>query len=257
MANTGSSKGKLRREMGLVGILFSAVGSIIGSGWLFGALFAAEEAGPASVYAWAIGGILIMFIGLVYSELGTMFPVSGGVIRYPQISFGSFTSYSHGWMSWLAAASTTAIEVMAALQYANNYFPQLQRLNQGVPVLTGTGMTVAILLLALFSVVNVFGIRWFAKLNNVLVWWKLIIIVLVIIAFVYTVFNPEHFTNEAAGGFFPYGWKGVFSAVATAGVAFSFLGFRQGIELAGETKNPGRNVPIAIIGSVVITIIIY
>ncbi len=256
-SNSQNSPGSLRRDLSLIGLLFTAVGSIIGSGWLFGALFAAEEAGPASIFGWAIGGVLIIFIGLVYSELGTMFPVSGGVIRYPQISFGSFVSYSHGWMTWLAAASTTSIEVMAALQYAKNYFPWLQRLEQGVPVLTGTGLAVAIALLGVFSIVNVFGIRWFSKLNNALVWWKLAIISIVIIAFMVTVFNTEHFTNAEAGGFIPYGWEGVFSSIATAGIVFSFLGFRQGIELAGETKNPKRNVPIAIIGSVLITLIIY
>ncbi len=243
--------------MGIIGLLFTAIGSIIGSGWLFGALFAAEEAGPASVFAWFIGGILIIFIGLCYAELGTMFPVSGGVIRFPQFSFGSFASYTLGWITWLAAASTTAIEVMAALQYAKNYFPWLQHLDNGVPVLTGPGLAVAIALLALFSLVNVFGIRWFSKLNNVLVWWKIGIISLVIIVFLATVFHGTHFDNPAAGGFFPYGWKGVFSAIATAGVVFSFLGFRQGVELAGETKNPRRNVPIAIIGSVLVTIILY
>lgn len=250
-------KGKLRREIGIIGLLFTAIGSIIGSGWLFGALFAAEEAGPASIFAWFIGGILIIFIGLCYAELGTMFPVSGGVIRFPQFSFGSFASYTLGWITWLAAASTTAIEVMAALQYAKNYFPWLQHLDKGVPVLTDAGLAVAIALLALFSVVNVFGIRWFSRLNNVLVWWKIGIISLVIVAFLITVFHGAHFTNAQAGGFFPYGWKGVFSAIATAGVVFSFLGFRQGVELAGETKNPRRNVPIAIIGSVLVTIVLY
>src|SRR5699024_1271373 len=73
----------------------------------------------------------------------------------------------------------------------------------------------------------------------------------------FTAFNVEHFKNVEAGGFLPEGIGGVFSAVATAGVVFSFLGFRQGIELAGETKNPSRNVPIAVIGSILTTVLIY
>src|SRR5699024_3323313 len=211
----------------------------------------------SSIFAWAIGGLLIILIGLCYAELGTMFPLSGGVIRYPHFSFGSFASYTHGWMSWLAAASTTAIEVMAALQYANNYFPWLQKLEDGVPVLTGRGLIVAIVLLGIFSLINVIGIRWFAKINNTLVWWKIGVISLVIIVFIVAVFNVDHFSNETAGGFFPYGWDGMFSSIATAGIVFSFLGFRQAVELAGETKNPKRNVPFAIIGSVIATIVIY
>jgi amino acid transporter len=252
---------RLRRDIGIVGLLFSAVGSIIGSGWLFGALAAGQIAGPASVIAWAIGGVMIILIGLCYAELGTTFPVSGGVVRFPHYSFGSFASYTVGWITWLAVASTTSIEVEAALQYATNYVPWLQQLKGGVPVLTGAGFAVAAAMLALFSLVNVLGIRWFARLNNALVWWKLVIITVVIVAFFVTVFHGANFTHSGGsatgGGFMPFGWSGVFSSIATGGIVFSYLGFRQGVELAGETHNPQRNVPIAIIGSVLITGILY
>ena len=253
---------RLNRHIGIVGLLFTAVGSIIGSGWLFGALNAAQIAGPASILAWAIGGIMIIFLALCYAELGTMFPVSGGVVRFPHFAFGSFASYTLGWITWLAVASTTSIEVLAALQYSTNYLPWLQHLQDGVPVLTGPGFAVAVAMLALFSLINVVGIRWFAHLNNALVWWKLVIICVVIVAFLLTAFNGANFTGGLTdhadkGGFMPFGWGGVFASIATAGIVFSYLGFRQGVELAGETNNPQRNVPIAIIGSVLITGVIY
>src|SRR6185437_11701832 len=174
---------RLRRDIGTIGLLFTAVGSIIGSGWLFGALNAAQIAGPGAVIAWFIGGVMIMFIGLCYAELGTMFPVSGGVIRFPHFAFGSFASYTLGWITWVAVASTTSIEVLAALQYSTNYLPWLQRLQDGVPVLTAPGFAVAVGMLALFSLINAVGIRWFARLNNALVGWKLLIILLTIAAF--------------------------------------------------------------------------
>ena len=82
----------LHRHMGRTALLFAGVGSIIGSGWLFGALNAAEIAGPAAIISWVLGGIMIMLIGLTYAELGTMFPVSGGVVRFPHFAFGSFAS---------------------------------------------------------------------------------------------------------------------------------------------------------------------
>ena len=97
---------RLKRHVGTVGLLFTAVGSIIGSGWLFGALAASEQAGPASILSWLFGAIMITFIGLSYAELGTMFPVSGGVVRFPHFAFGSFASYTSGWITWLGAAST-------------------------------------------------------------------------------------------------------------------------------------------------------
>lgn len=255
MAQTHSH---LKREIGIIGLLFTAIGSIIGSGWLFGALYASEVAGPASIISWFLGAILMLFIALVYAELGTMFPISGGVVRYPHFAFGSFASYSIGWITWFAAAATTAIEVLAAMQYATNYIPWMQEISKdGVAVLTYGGYFVAIGMLALFSVVNFIGIKWFEKLNNVLVWWKIGIVLIVIIAFMAMSYNSSHFVDEAAGGFMPFGWEGIFSAISTAGVCFSFLGFRQGVELAGETKNPSRNVPIAVIGSILITAVLY
>ncbi|MGH3423440.1 MAG: APC family permease [Nocardioidaceae bacterium] len=259
-----SEERHLRRDMGMLGLLFASVGSIIGSGWLFGAKNAALQAGPAAMISWAIGAVLILLIALVYAELGTMFPISGGVVRFPHFAFGSFASYSFGWLLWIACASTTAIEVEAAMQYGTVHVPGLMKVVGGeTPVLTfPEGFLVAVASLAVLTIVNMYGIRWFARINNALVWWKLVIIVLVIVMFLVTAFHVANFSlssSDIAGpaGFAPFGAHGVATAVATAGVIFSYLGFRQGIELAGETDNPHRNVPIAVIGSVVLTAIIY
>ncbi len=249
---------RLKRHLGLIGLLFTAVGSIIGSGWLFGAMYASEQAGPAAIFSWIFGGIMILFIGLCYSELGTMFPLSGGVIRYPHFTHGSFASYTLGWVTWIAVASVAPVEVEAALQYAANYLPFLETLKDGVAVLTTAGFFIACALMLLFCIINTLGIRWFARINNALVWWKLGIIALVIIAFLSSAhFDGSHLTDTKFGGFAPLGWHGVFSAIATAGVVFSYFGFRQGVELAGETSNPQRNVPIAIIGSLLICGVLY
>src|SRR3954451_19248612 len=105
----------LRRPIGRTGLLFAGVGSIIGSGWLFGALNASIIAGPAATISWAVGGVMIILIALTFAELGTMFPVSGGVVRFPHYAFGSFASFTMGWITWLAAASVAPIEVEAAL----------------------------------------------------------------------------------------------------------------------------------------------
>jgi amino acid transporter len=248
---------KLKRHVGVVGLLFASVGSIIGSGWLFGALNAAQQAGPAAVISWALGGFLILLIALVYAELGTMFPLSGGVVRFPHMAFGHFASYTSGWITYVAIATTAPIEVEAALQYGTKYadFTTEHTVNgETVHTLTTLGYTTAVLLMALFVVVNYYGVRWFARINNVLVGWKLFIILLVAVAFLVTAFHPHNFSSH---GFAPSGVHGIFTAVATSGIVFSYLGFRQGIELAGETDNPRRNVPIAVIGSVLLTGVLY
>jgi amino acid transporter len=252
-----SNNPKMRRDIGVIGLLFASVGSIIGSGWLFGALTAAQLAGPAAIISWLIAAVMIMLIGLVFAELGTMFPVSGGVVRFPHLSHGSFASYTTGWILWVAVATTAPIEVEGALQYATKYAPftaKHTKAGETVHTLTGLGYVVAVLGMAFFVVVNYYGIRWFARVNNVAVWWKLGVIILAIVAFLATSFHGENFNGH---GFATNGMQGIFTAIASGGIIFSYLGFRQGIELAGETDNPKRNIPIAVIGSVLITAVLY
>ncbi len=246
----------LKKEFGTVGLLFTAIGSIIGSGWLFSSLHASGLAGPASILSWVVGTIMFLFIGLAYAELGVMMPRSGGVARYPHYAWGSFASYSFGWVTWLACASVAAVEVSAVLTYASSYIHWLENPNG---TLKPAGLVIAILMLGLFVLINFLGVKWFARINNVLVWWKLGMIVLVIVALMIASFHSGNFTIDAkgGGGFAPNGIKGAMEAIPAAGIAFSFLGWRQGIELAGETDNPKKNVPLTLIGSILICGVLY
>jgi amino acid transporter len=247
---------RLRKDFGTIGLLFTAIGSIIGSGWLFSSLHASAQAGPAAIISWVVGMIMFLLVGFSYAELGVMFPRSGGVARYPHYAWGSFASYSMGWVTWLACAAVASVEVSAVLTYATSYLPWLENPDA---TLTGAGIGIAVALMALFVLVNFFGVRWFARINNALVWWKLIIIALVIIAFIVTAFHTANFSvhTKTGSGFAPFGLKAAFEAIPAAGIAFSFLGWRQGIELAGETNNPRRNVPLTLIGSVLICGTLY
>src|SRR3954465_9275874 len=111
----------LKREIGLIGLLWASVGSIIGSGWLFGAQKGLLAAGPAAIISWVIGGVAILILALVHAELGAMYPVSGGSARFPHYAFGGAAGASFGWFSWLQAATVVPIEVMAVIQYSQHY----------------------------------------------------------------------------------------------------------------------------------------
>lgn len=254
----------LKRDVGRIGLLFAAVGSMIGSGWLFGAFNASAIAGPSAIFSWLIGGVMILLIGLSYAELGPMFPISGGVIRYPHIVWGSFGSYSLGFITWISTAAVPAIEVEGALQYATQYAPFTSPEKVGgvtVYTLTPLGIGAAVVLLAVFVAINAYGVKLFAQVNNVLVWWKLGVIALVIVVFIGTALlglgGTGGVANYGAKQFAPGGLDGIFLAISTAGIVFSFLGFRQSIELAGESKNPRRNVPWAVITATLLVAGIY
>jgi amino acid transporter len=246
---------RLRREIGVVGLLFTSVGSIIGSGWLFGALSASKIAGPAALLSWVIGGGAMILLALVHAELGGMYPVAGGSARFPHYAFGSLAGFAGGWFAFLGAVTTAPIEVEAAIQYSSNYVDGLTKLSGGQVVLTATGYLVAGVLMLLFSAINVMGVKWLSETNKAAVWWKIAIPVLTVVAIASSAFHTSNFT--AGGGFMPFGWKGVFTAVASGGVIFAYLGFEQAIQLGGESQNPHRNIPLAVIGSMLLGVVLY
>jgi amino acid transporter len=247
----------LRREIGFIGLLWASTGSIIGSGWLFGAQSALAAAGPSAVISWAIGGVAIMLLALVHAELGGMYPVAGGTARFPHIAFGGAAGASFGWFSWLQAVTVAPIEVMAVIQYAQHYSfaSGWEKLKGGQHVLTGSGLAVAIVLMAVFTAVNFLGVRKLARTNSAATWWKVGVPVLAIVALAATHFHTSNF--HAADGFSPNGAHGVLAAVSTAGIIFALLGFEQADQLAGESANPRRDIPRAVIGAISIGMIIY
>src|SRR5213080_3914824 len=135
----------LKREIGLIGLLWASVGSIIGSGWLFGAQKALITAGPAAIISWVIGGVAILILALVHAELGGMYPVSGGSARFPHYAFGGAAGASFGWFSWLQAATVAPIEVSAMIQYGQHYSfaSGWMKVSHNQNVLTASGVVAA------------------------------------------------------------------------------------------------------------------
>ncbi len=241
----------LKRELSFLDLTMASMGGIIGSGWLFGAMIGANIAGPAAIVSWIIGGIAVLVIGLVFAELGGALPQAGGIVRYPQYSHGPFVSVIMGMAAVVAYASVPPIEALAAIQYGAYYAPGLF-VNGSA---TGLGLFVAALLMVLFFFLNYYGVKFFARVNTPWTLLKTAIPVLAIIVIVLTTVHGGNFT--AQGGFMPYGASSVLSAVPLGGIVFSYLGFRQALDLAGEAKNPQRDVPRAVITAILIGIVVY
>jgi amino acid transporter len=250
----------LDRGMGFWGLLWSSETSIIGSGWLFGALGAATIAGPSAIIGWVIGSVIILVLALVHAELGGLFPVSGGTSRFPHYAFGSFAGATFGWSSYLQAASVAPIEVLAAVQYlstahwARNFY--VSHSGSG-GTLHGFGYLAAAILMLLFVIVNLFGIRWFSRINNGITSWKVAIPVITILVLLIGHFHSSNF-GHAAGGFFT-SKDAVKNILLTlpAGIIFSLLGFEQAVQLGGESRDPARDLPRAVILSILIGAALY
>ncbi len=243
---------KLQRRVGFVALMFASVGSVIGSGWLLGALTASKVAGPAALVSWLIGAAAILVLALVHAELGGMFPVAGGSGRYPHFAFGSLAGFASGWIWYLGAVTVAPAEVEAALTYADNYLPGLINTTDGTLTFP-VGFVVAAILMAVFTAINVLGVRWLAETNKWTVYWKIAIPVLTVIVFL-VLFH--HFDNLTSQGFMPYGLPAVFAALSS-GIIFAYLGFEQAVQFGAESENPRRNIPLAVIGSMIVGIVIY
>jgi amino acid transporter len=243
---------RLRRDVGFWGLTFVSLGSIIGSGWLLGGLTAATAAGPASLVSWVIAGFFLTLLALVHAELGATYPVTGGTARFPHIAFGPLAGFTSGWMAWIGTVTLAPIEVEAALTYTNNKWPGLVHTDS---TLTGRGLLIASVLMLMFTVINIVGVKWLANTNTVTVIWKTLIPVLTVVVLILIAFHGHNFTG-GTGGFAPYGAKGIFTALPL-GVVFAMQGFEQALQVGGEARNPQRNLPRAILTAMAIGTVVY
>lgn len=242
----------LRRDVGFMGLMWASEGSIIGSGWLLGALVATEYAGPAAIFAWVIGSAIVMILALVHAELGGMFPVAGGTARFPHYAYGSLAGFAFGWYSWLQAAAVAPIEVEAVMTYAASYEHWMLNANA---TLSGWGLILGIVLMAIFVGINYLGIKLLSLINAYATWWKVIVPIFALVVLFIARFHGGNFT--AQGGFAPFGLRGVLDATAAGGVVFALLGFEQAVQIGAESSNPQRDIPRAVIGAMIIGIVVY
>jgi amino acid transporter len=245
----------LHRKVGLRGMTLVSLGSIIGSGWLFGALGAASAAGGGgSLLTWIIAAIVLGLLALVHAELGSTYPVSGGTARFPYMAFGGLGGFAGGWMAWIQAVTIAPIEVEASLSHLQARFPGGFHVYTASGTLTLAGVLWGLLFMAFFTIVNVMGVKWLAETNSIAMIWKLLIPTTTIFALLFTDFHGGNFT--AGGGFAPSGAHGVLAALS-AGVIFAAEGFEQAIQIGGETVNPQKNIPRALLLAMLIGTIFY
>jgi len=244
------SQGQFRKVLSLHELLFLSLGASIGSAWLFGSAYAAATAGPASIVSWLIGGLFAVVIAVTWAEIGGLFPSTGAVVRIPQYVHGYFAGFYVGWAYYLSAVIVPPVEAVAIVTYASAYVPSLTRAG----VLTPGGYLVSIAIMLLTFALNSFGVKLFARFNTGVTWWKLLIPTLTaIVALLY--FYPPNLSSF--GGFAPRGVAPIFAAVGTAGIIFAYTGFRAAMDYSGEARNPRRDVPRAMVLSVLITIVLY
>jgi len=257
-----SNESAIRREVGPIALMFTGLGSIIGSGWLFGAQLAAQRAGPGAIYSWIIGAVIILFVALTYAELGAMFPESGGSVRYGHYSHGSLVGFVAGWAAWIAIVSVIPVEAEASVQYMSSWpWTWAQDLYMHKPhghgELTIAGLSISAVLVVIYFLLNFWSVKVFANTNSAITFFKLIVPAATAVALMCTGFHWENFHVGIHGGPHVGNVAAILTAVATSSIVFSYNGFQSPVNLAGEARNPGRSVPFAIFGSIALSTVVY
>src|ERR1700684_2700194 len=257
-----SNESAIRRDVGAIALMFTGLGSIIGSGWLFGAWRAAQLAGPGAVYAWISGAVVILFVAFTYAELGAMFPESGGAARYGHYSHGTLVGFVAGWAAWIAIVSVIPVEAEASVQYMSSWpwdwaHSLYVHAANGQGELSHAGLWIAAALVVIYFLVNFWSVKVFANTNSAITFFKLIVPAATAVALMCSSFHAENFHIGVHGGPHVGNLAAILTAVATSGIVFSYNGFQNPVNLAGEARNPGRSVPFAIFGSIALSTVVY
>ena len=267
-----SSEHGLKRALGAVNLVMLGIGAIIGTGiFVLTGTVAAQNAGPAVVLSFVLAGLASVFAALCYAEFASVVPIAGSAYTYGYATLGEFFAWIIGWdliLEYALGAVTVAIGwsgyVVSFLRDFGISLPPQLTAASGTEVTLADGSTVtalfnlpAVFIVLLVTALLVVGIRESANVNNVIVVIKVTVVLLFIALAVWHVV-PENwipFIPPNTGVREQFGWTGV---VAGAGVVFfAYIGFDAVSTAAQEAKNPQRDMPIGIIGSLVVCTVLY
>jgi APA family basic amino acid/polyamine antiporter len=262
-----------KRALGATDLVLLGIGAIIGTGiFVLTGHAAAENAGPAVVLSFVIAGLASAFAGFCYAEMASMIPVAGSAYTYAYATLGELVAWVIGWdlmLEYLAGAATVSVGwsgyVVAFIHsVTGKTLPPAWTTapfvwDQAAERFVSTGAVLnlpAVLISLVVTVILVVGIRESARFNSIIVFVK-IAVVLAFVAFAVWYVNPANWhpfvpPNEGPGRF---GFSGILRGATT--VFFAYIGFDAVSTAAQETKNPSRDLPIGILGSLAICTVLY
>ncbi len=263
----------LKRTLGKSNLIMLGIGAIIGAGiFVLTGAAASQHAGPAVVISFVIAGVACAFAGLCYSEFASMIPIAGSAYTYAYATLGEFIAWIIGWdliLEYLFGASTVAVGWSGyVVSFMKDFGIVIPESLSSAPIsydaanhtYAATGAFLNLPAMAIVGIMTwllVVGIKESANFNNIIVVVKVMVIMLFIFLG-WKYINPANWTPfipENTGNFGEFGWSGV---VRAAGIIFfAYIGFDAVSTAAQEAKNPQKDMPWGILGSLVICTIIY
>ncbi len=250
----GAKKTSLKKTLGAIDLILLGVGCTIGTGiFVLTGIAAAEHAGPAISLSYFFAGLVCIFAGLAYTELAAMVPVAGSAYTYTYVVLGEFMAWLVAWgliLEYTVGASTVAAGwsgyFVGILRDGGITFPAYL---SKVPAHGGLINLPAVMIALFVGILLTRGTKESVIVNRILVGIKLGVI------FLFLLIAAPYIKMENYVDFMPFGWGGVAAGAAT--IFFAYLGFDAVATAAEETKNPNRNLPIGIIGGLLICSLLY
>ncbi|SFI87894.1 amino acid permease [Thermoflavimicrobium dichotomicum] len=245
----------LRRDLSAFDLTFLGIGAIIGTGIFVLTGKGALTAGPGLVLSFIIAGIACALSAFAYAEFASMVPISGSVYTYTYVTLGEFLAWVIGWdlmLEYMLAVSTVSGGWSGYFQsFLSGFGIELPKALTGAfDTAQGTYFNLpAFLIVMIITFLLSIGVRESKWVNNIMVWLKLAVVVLVVLVGVAYV-KPDNWTP-----FMPFGFSGVWAAASV--VFFAYLGFDAVSSAAEETRNPGKDLPRGILWSLGICTIFY
>jgi len=261
----------LKRALGALNLTMLGIGAIIGTGiFVLTGTVAAVNSGPAVVLSFVIAGVASVFAALCYSEFASLVPMAGSAYTYGYATLGEIVAWIIGWdlvLEYALGAVTVAIGwsgyVVSFLKDIGITVPPALSAARGTAVTLADGSTItavfnlpAVIIIAIITTLLVIGIKESANVNNVIVFVKVAVVLLFIGGAAHAI-NPANWhpfipPPEGPG---LYGWSGVMTGAAI--VFFAYIGFDAVSTAAQEAKNPQKDMPVGIIGSLLICTVLY
>jgi len=264
---------KLSRTLGPYNLIALGIGAIVGAGiFSLTGIVASENAGPAVILSFILAGIACAFCALCYAEYASMIPVAGSAYTYTYATLGEFMAWIIGWdlvLEYALASATVAVSwssyALKLLAQFHIHLPPSLTSSPFDPVKLADGTTLnggiinlpAVFIVVLLSLVLAKGTKESATINNLLVILKICVIIL-FISLGWSFINTDNYTPfipENTGEFGHFGWSGIVRGAAV--VFFGFIGFDAVSTAAQEARNPQKDMPVGIIGSLVVATILY
>lgn len=246
-------------KISLPQLVLLGLGSLIGSGWLFGAWEASSIAGPASIISWIIGFVVIGSIAYNYIEIGTMFPQSGGMSNYAQYTHGSLLGFIASWANWVSLVTIIPIEAVSAVQYMSSWPWSWAKFTTGLMKdgsISNAGLMAVFVIIIIFSLLNYWSVKLLTSFTSLISVFKLGVPLLTIIMLMISGFDTGNY-GHTAGQFMPYGSAPIFAATTASGIIFSFNAFQTIINMGSEIQKPEKNIARGIAISLTLSAVLY